>query len=445
MCMETQRLLLRPWREEDAPALYRYASDPRVGPIAGWPVHTSVENSREIIRTVLSEPETYAVVLRSTGEPVGSAGIMLPGHGTISMQPGEAEIGYWIGVPYWGQGLIPEAVEALLERCFRVLKCDKVWCASYDGNERSERVQEKCGFHTQYSLTEEPNPLNGISVTHVRAISWLEWADGMAEQADAHSALFDLLRGEERLTYQLFDLIRASEHPNIWAACGNWILAQSSAGAPLWLWVRTLTREEPLVELLARLLREQKGVCVNAAPAQRQVLEQAARRAGLCCREQMPMTAYACAEVKPFRAEGNMRPAAAGDAATVARLVRTIAEDGDGVQLPPEVCRQAAEEMIASGRLSVWEIDECVTSMALIAQECRGVARLNSVVTLPEQRGRGHAAGLVGTLSRQLLARGVTPMLYADCRNPSSNRLYQKLGYEAVGEITEFCFEEGLT
>ena len=62
MTLETERLILRPWEEGDAEDLYRYASNPDVGPIAGWPVHTSVENSREIIREVLSAPETYAVV-----------------------------------------------------------------------------------------------------------------------------------------------------------------------------------------------------------------------------------------------------------------------------------------------------------------------------------------------------------------------------------------------
>lgn len=45
MMLETERLLLRPWRESDAEDLYRYASDPNVGPIAGWPVHASIENS----------------------------------------------------------------------------------------------------------------------------------------------------------------------------------------------------------------------------------------------------------------------------------------------------------------------------------------------------------------------------------------------------------------
>ena len=50
--LTTPRLLLRPFEEGDAAELYDYARDPRVGPIAGWPPHTSVENSREIIRTM---------------------------------------------------------------------------------------------------------------------------------------------------------------------------------------------------------------------------------------------------------------------------------------------------------------------------------------------------------------------------------------------------------
>ena len=62
----TQRLVLRPWLESDAGALYKYASDPGIGLAAGWPPHTSVENSLEVIRTVFSAPETYAVVLKGS-------------------------------------------------------------------------------------------------------------------------------------------------------------------------------------------------------------------------------------------------------------------------------------------------------------------------------------------------------------------------------------------
>ncbi len=168
MELETKRLILRPWRESDAEALYKYARDPRVGPAAGWPVHTSVENSREIIRTVLSEPETYAVVLKETGEPVGSAGLMLPPDGNLPMGPGEGEIGYWIGVPYWGQGLIPEAVEALLDRGFQELGLHTVWCGYFEGNDKSRRVQVKCGFRFHHIQADERR-------TYVNLMTRAEW------------------------------------------------------------------------------------------------------------------------------------------------------------------------------------------------------------------------------------------------------------------------------
>ncbi len=183
MSLETERLLLRPWEEEDAPALYKYAKDPRVGPITGWPVHTSVEHSREIIRGVLSAPETYAVVLRETGEPVGSAGIHF--QSGLPLGPGEAEIGYWIGVPHWGRGLIPEAVEALLERCFTGLGCHTVWCCYFDGNDKSRRVMEKCGFTYHHDMTGEPNRYNGISVTHVSRLTREAWLARRRQAAGA--------------------------------------------------------------------------------------------------------------------------------------------------------------------------------------------------------------------------------------------------------------------
>ena len=74
--LTTLRLQLRPWQESDAKALYKYAQDPAIGPIAGWPPHISVEDSLNVIRTVFAAPETYAVVLKATDEPVGSVGIM---------------------------------------------------------------------------------------------------------------------------------------------------------------------------------------------------------------------------------------------------------------------------------------------------------------------------------------------------------------------------------
>ena len=103
--IETERLILRPWQKNRKPGYYiNTRATPDIGSIAGWMPHTSVENSLEIIRTVFSAPETYAVVLKDTGEPVGSCGIMFAdGLHSAAMKPGEAEIGYWIGKPYWGK------------------------------------------------------------------------------------------------------------------------------------------------------------------------------------------------------------------------------------------------------------------------------------------------------------------------------------------------------
>ena len=127
MILETERLILRPWEEKDASDLFQYASHPEVGPIAGWPVHTSVENSREIIKSYLSAPETYAIVLKETMQPVGSIGLMIGSASDKGIPDTEAEIGYWIGVPYWGQGLIPEAVREMMRHGFDDLNLEKVW------------------------------------------------------------------------------------------------------------------------------------------------------------------------------------------------------------------------------------------------------------------------------------------------------------------------------
>ena len=66
--METERILLRPWQDSDAEALFKYASDPDVGPSARWPPHKSVEDSLEIFRTVFNAEEMWAVIWKESGE-----------------------------------------------------------------------------------------------------------------------------------------------------------------------------------------------------------------------------------------------------------------------------------------------------------------------------------------------------------------------------------------
>lgn len=176
MILNTERLILRPWEESDAKELYRYASHPDVGPIAGWPVHKSIEDSREIIKNVLSAPGTFAVILKETGLPVGSIGLMIGNSSNIGLPDTEAEIGYWIGVPYWGQGLIPEAVREMMRYGFTELHLEKMWCGWFDGNTKSERVQKKCGFIYHHTAENVPCAIAGLLRTeHITCITRKEW------------------------------------------------------------------------------------------------------------------------------------------------------------------------------------------------------------------------------------------------------------------------------
>ena len=176
MTLETQRLILRKWDVSDAEDMYRYAKDPDIGPIAGWPVHNSVEESREIIKNVFTGEEAYAVCLKETERPVGAIELKLHGHSDFTNGDDECELGFWIGKPYWGRGLIPEASAEILRRAFEDLGMRKVWCAYYDGNEKSKRAQEKIGFKYQWTSEGVDVPLMGEKRTgHVNAMTRGEW------------------------------------------------------------------------------------------------------------------------------------------------------------------------------------------------------------------------------------------------------------------------------
>ena len=173
MILQTDRLILRPWEETDAEACYEYARDPLVGPMAGWPAHTSVENSRQIIRDILSAPETYAIVLKEKGLSIGSIGLH---HNDLAEKDDEAELGYWLGVPYWGRGIIPEAAREILRHAFRDLGLARIWCGYYDGNVKSKRVQEKLGFRYQWTTENVEVPqMHEMRTGHVSLLTAEQW------------------------------------------------------------------------------------------------------------------------------------------------------------------------------------------------------------------------------------------------------------------------------
>lgn len=145
--IETPRLILRPWQDSDLEDFYAYASEEGVGEMAGWAHHQSMEESRRILSLFMEGKHTFALELQENGHVIGSLGLEerdadldLPK--TLKGR----EIGYVLSREYWGRGLMPEAVKAVMEYCFRELKLDYLTCGHFIRNTQSARVIEKCGF-----------------------------------------------------------------------------------------------------------------------------------------------------------------------------------------------------------------------------------------------------------------------------------------------------------
>lgn len=168
MELQTPRLVLRPFREEDAPALYDYARDPRVGPAAGWRPHRSLEESRQIIQKALTGLQVFALWERAANQLIGSAGFTgLPG--------GNArEIGYSLRPDRWGRGYATEAVEALVDYGFASLGLSALWASHYNGNQRSRRVLEKNGFTWLFAQTLQDGL--GERIVHFYKLTREEWS-----------------------------------------------------------------------------------------------------------------------------------------------------------------------------------------------------------------------------------------------------------------------------
>ena len=176
--LRTERLVLRPWKISDAKDLFESASDEDIGPIAGWPPHKSIEQSRDVIKNVFCGKECYAVCDKNSGAAIGCIELKLNGHTDLTSRDDECEMGFWISKNYWGRGLIPEAARELLRRAFEDLGMRTVWCGYYDGNEKSKRAQEKIGFIFHHTCDAVDVPLLGETrIGHTNYMTREMWHD----------------------------------------------------------------------------------------------------------------------------------------------------------------------------------------------------------------------------------------------------------------------------
>ena len=149
LVVETPRLQLRPLELGDVDALFQLASDPEVAKTMSWDAHTDRAETVAFVEQIIAK--------RNEGTSIGWA-IVFQGvtTGMISIDSirwelrawrvDRAEIGYWLGRPYWGQGLMTEAATAALRFAFETLGLHKVTIGCIEGNRASQAIIEKLGF-----------------------------------------------------------------------------------------------------------------------------------------------------------------------------------------------------------------------------------------------------------------------------------------------------------
>lgn len=156
--IETERLLLRPFCQSDLEDFFEYASVDGVGEMAGWFHHENREKSQEILDRFIEEDKTFAICLKTNGKVIGSLGVEKYGKEEALTEFNGyqgREIGYVLSKDYWGKGIMPEAVNAVVKYLFNDLYLDFLLCGYYLFNSQSKRVQEKCGFKPYRRLKAE--------------------------------------------------------------------------------------------------------------------------------------------------------------------------------------------------------------------------------------------------------------------------------------------------
>ena len=162
--IETDRLILRRYKIEDADAIYKnWASDSEVTKFLTWQPHPSVEVSRGIIENWLKEYSDkkyyhWAIVLKDNGdEPIGGISVVHMNE-DISM----VHIGYCLGRAWWRRGIMSEALKAVTDFMFDTVEVNRVEARHDPRNPNSGKVMQKCGMKYEGTLRSADRNNQGI-------------------------------------------------------------------------------------------------------------------------------------------------------------------------------------------------------------------------------------------------------------------------------------------
>lgn len=227
---------------------------------------------------------------------------------------------------------------------------------------------------------------------------------------------------------------------------GKMIFAQTP-GHSGWLWIsKQMTAEERnyIFQELVNHLKESPLPGVTGEPETAALFAEAfSKKNHLQYGTEMVMEAYYCPKViKPENVPGKIQAATLQDTDTVAEYLAGFLRDAFGTAVEPNTQAATAETMIQTGNLYLWIVDGQPVSMANISHRSPRHARINSVFTPMSHRKNGYASALVAELCEIIASEKLVPMLYADLKNPDSNKVYQNIGFLESGKIAEFKFTD---
>ncbi|GAA0136302.1 GNAT family N-acetyltransferase [Paenibacillus sp. YSY-4.3] len=249
----------------------------------------------------------------------------------------------------------------------------------------------------------------------------------------------------DEVPYNLLHLIcESGDNLRLKAVDGTMVFTQT-IGYNAWLWLAkevTVARREALFRQLIDDHPELDLPGVSGEPETAECFAKMYSEAKRIHYEPyMVMESYYCPEVKkPIGVTGEMRRAEQQDVDIVADFLAGFSESAFGAVVTKESQIPVAERMISTENLYVWCVDDQPVSMANIAHRSPRHARINAVYTPAEHRKKGYASAIVSELCFLLHEENLVPMLYADLKNPDSNKVYRKIGFVEAGKIAEFKF-----
>lgn len=265
----------------------------------------------------------------------------------------------------------------------------------------------------------------------------------MREVAGNDKVFERMIRGNDEITYHLMYTRREHGNARLLTDDRSCILALSREGRPAVVFLSEApdaALEIKLARLLADHMTDMGELKVNAyAKYIDGVQKRVSAMTGIPCSPNRTLNAYACFQVNQTEKRGYMVRPECKFQGDMALLFCELQYDDGHVTVSEAEAEEFAKNMEASDSFFLWK-DGAIVSMARVTQQSSQYAAIDMVVTERAKRGNGYAEMLVGGICEELLRNHVTPVLYADTACYSSNRLYQKIGFEKMGEITQFVF-----